>query len=424
MRTVTRWAAGASLVLSSLLAACDPGTMPHENAGSPFVVSNPVAASTVRAGPPALSSSSSEVVFVSLPTGTIPTGIAASISNRRTGYSSVIPMVDGGMDPTAVPAEVGDTLEIVVVRSGESPLSFSSTVSVRARPIVVRSNPPRHKRDVPLNGSLLIVFSEPIDAASLNETAIQLRDGAATIAGQLEFGDPAHVSVVFTPAAPLSPSTNYLLEVTSELRDVSGDPLDAPVSIPFTTADATITGELRVTVSTEGDAPDADGYVVGISGQSNQSIAANGAAVYSLPANTYGVSLSGVAANCVVLGPLGQSVEVQAGAIREVAFRVACPVVPPGSLIITLTLEVYGTGWSLDWFRVRVDNGVERSITLNGYVVINPISPGTHTVSINLPTAHWPDHVFECTVSGNNTVSVQVPADAIARVSFSGRCIP
>jgi hypothetical protein len=44
------------------------------------------------------------------------------------------------------------------------------------------------------------------------------------------------VTSVLTPAAPLSPNTDYTLTVSQEIRDLAGEALFAPVTITFTTA--------------------------------------------------------------------------------------------------------------------------------------------------------------------------------------------
>jgi hypothetical protein len=179
----------------------------------------------------------STVVYVSLPPGAIPNGIAADISVLRTGSSVSRPLVDGGFDPVAVSAVVGDTIAVTVHVTGAA-----STVSVRFKvepstpPVIVRTDPPPHKRDVPLNASLRIVFSAPIDAATLTDSAISLRHGTTTVAGHLAFVDAAHTSVQFVPAGPLEAETDYALLITPAIHDVSGVALTSSGTVDFVTA--------------------------------------------------------------------------------------------------------------------------------------------------------------------------------------------
>ena len=80
-------------------------------------------------------------------------------------------IVAGGFDPVAIAAVAGDGIAIAVQTTG-SPLSFTVVVPPVIPPVVVRTDPPPHKRDVPLNASLVMVFSQPIGSATLTNGSI------------------------------------------------------------------------------------------------------------------------------------------------------------------------------------------------------------------------------------------------------------
>ena len=88
---------------------------------------------------------------------------------------------------------------------------------------------------MPLNASIVIVFSEPIDSASVTGETVQLRRGSVIVDGEARFRDSAHTTVFFTPAALLAPATTYELIITQGIRDLDGEPLDAAVTLEFTT---------------------------------------------------------------------------------------------------------------------------------------------------------------------------------------------
>jgi Tol biopolymer transport system component len=202
---------------------------------SPLLVSNPVPdpSPTSRAATSLLAQG---VVYVSLPPGTISNGVNANIRDLRTGSSVTAAVVDGGFDPVPLPALAGDTLAIVVQTiGGAGPSSFLTLVSVTMRPSVVRTSPPSHKRDVPLNAILVIVFSEPIDPATLTSSAVQLLMGTTPVTGTLAFADPAKLIVTFTPDQPLAAGTDYSLRVTQAIKDLSGEVLVAPATVEFGT---------------------------------------------------------------------------------------------------------------------------------------------------------------------------------------------
>jgi len=179
-----------------------------------------------------------DVAYIALPPGSAPEGQVATIRNLRSGDSIQVAVAEGGFDPTAIPAIAGDNIAIVV-RDGSGNVVFEPpvlVVAVRRPPIVVRTNPPPKKRDVPLNSHIVIVFSEPIDSATLTQSSVELRQGSTLVPGRLEFRDSDHVTALFIPTAPLSPATSYTLDVSQGIRDLDGDPLETPVTVQFTTA--------------------------------------------------------------------------------------------------------------------------------------------------------------------------------------------
>ena len=190
------------------------------------IVSNPVAG-LAPAGPSA---------YVSLPRGTIPSGYRATIRNRATGNMVTTAIADGGFDPVAVTAGAGDTLELdVLVAESQAPRQFRSTVPAARRPMVVRTDPQPRSLDARLDASLLILFSEPIDSATVSKASVRLLHGGSPIDGAVRFSDPAHLALEFTPASPLAPLTEYRLVVSRTVRDLDGDSLATDVESAFTT---------------------------------------------------------------------------------------------------------------------------------------------------------------------------------------------
>lgn len=181
------------------------------------------------------SASSAEVSWVSLVPGTIPDGAAATIANRRTAQRLTTAIVDGGFDPQPIPARVGDTIEVTVSRVGKPDEAVLLSVVPRPAPRVVRTRPPRGQTDVPLNLTITIVFSEPLDPSSVTPTTVTLTAAGSPVAGAARVVPGPGYTVEFAPAAPLAPSTTYALTV-SGVVNLAGIPLAAPTSITFTTS--------------------------------------------------------------------------------------------------------------------------------------------------------------------------------------------
>ena len=211
---------GAEAVLASLIVS-NPASAAHPTASA-----NGAAAD---AGP----------VYASLPPGSVPGGERVVIENWRTGAAATAPMAEGGFDPVSITALAGDTLGLRIHVPGDSTdREFIAVVPDRHPPIVVRTDPPPQKRDVPLNAVLLVVFSEPLDPATLTDSAVQLLLGDAPGAGTPAFGDAEHLTVTFTPAAALAPGADYTLHLTQAIADLDGDALEAPVTVGFATVAA------------------------------------------------------------------------------------------------------------------------------------------------------------------------------------------
>lgn len=210
---------------------------------STLIVSNPRASASMAGAGASLSgfATSDEIVYASLPPESFPNGDSVVIRTRGTGAETKVVMVNGGFDPIPVAAAVGDTLDLRIDLSGGEPLAYFTEVPERRPPIVVRTEPPPRRRDVPLNAVMLVVFSEPIDAASLAASSAQLLLDGVPVAGTLGFGDAERLTATFTPEEPLAPGAEYTLLVTRAIEDLDGDALAEEVAATFVTESASVT---------------------------------------------------------------------------------------------------------------------------------------------------------------------------------------
>jgi hypothetical protein len=178
---------------------------------------------------------SSTLVYVSLPPGSVSAGSSATIRNRRTGDLVEVSMVDGGFDPTPIAAVADDDLTIDI-RGGSSVL-MSATIRVPRRrpPTVVRSEPPNGKTEVPLNEQIEVVFSEPVDPTSI-PASLQLLYTDRIVSG-LATPNSSGLVAQFAPNASLAPNTQYTLVITTGVRDLAGEALEQSVRVNFTTAE-------------------------------------------------------------------------------------------------------------------------------------------------------------------------------------------
>jgi len=216
--------------------------------------------------------------WVSLPPGSVPDGQSATIRNGRSGANITAALVDGGFDPIAISASVGDTVFVDIIRAGNStPLTGFKVIAVRSSPSVVRASPAPGKKDVPLNAAIVAVFSAPIDASTLSPSSFGLLHGGTPVAGSVRPVGTSGISAEFYPDSTLSPQTSYQLIVTQAIRDVNGMPLASAVADTFSTGSGT--QAFAVGGSVSGLA--GTGLVLSLNNVEQLPVAANGAFVFS-----------------------------------------------------------------------------------------------------------------------------------------------
>jgi uncharacterized protein YjdB len=179
-----------------------------------------------------------------------PSGRRATILNLTTGLTVQTALFAGGFDPVPIGANVGDSLAVSVVDDqGATVLQAVLPVMAAQPPIVVRTEPPHKKTDVPLNAALLVVFSEPIAPASLTTASVQLLQGGAPVSGTVRFLDSTYTSAQFIPALSLAPATVYQLIVTTGIHDLDNKALTTPVVVDFTSGDGLVGPAASVVVA-------------------------------------------------------------------------------------------------------------------------------------------------------------------------------
>jgi alpha-tubulin suppressor-like RCC1 family protein len=214
------------------------------------IVSDPIPAAALaaetRAALALAPSTADDVAYVSLAPGTVPAGRQAIVRRVGDATSLTTAVADGGFDPVPVAAQVGDSIEVTVNDAGGATL-FEVRVAVLAArpPVVVRTEPPPRKRDVPLNASVMVVFSEPIDPSTVGGIRL-LQDGAA-VSGHIVLSADG-LRATFQPDQLLEPDVDYVLSISTVVTDLSGDPLEQPVAVEFTTGStAAVSSSVTVT---------------------------------------------------------------------------------------------------------------------------------------------------------------------------------
>jgi alpha-tubulin suppressor-like RCC1 family protein len=238
-RTFSRASRLAALASLSVVSVCsDSPTGPTADLSALVVSDTADAASAGVTSGLASLTLDGQPTYVSLPSGAVPDGTYAIVRNPRTMQTVEREFIDGGFDPVAIIARPGDELEIEVLRHAAASYRTMITVPARRRPRIVRTAPPREKRDVPLNLRLSVVFSEPLDQ-TFDSPPLRLMRGTTEVPGRWEV-DADGLALGFVPDAPLAAGTTYRLIVANDIRDRDGDPIELASPVDFTTGNSVI----------------------------------------------------------------------------------------------------------------------------------------------------------------------------------------
>ena len=123
-------------------------------------------------------------------------------------------------------------------------------------------------------------------------------------------------------------------------------------AITFAVVCGATTGSLRITSTTTGSSPDADGYTVTLDGSSRGTIAPTGETTIDglTPGDAHTVGLGGISGNCQVEGENPRPLAITAGSTAEAAFAVACQAPPANTGTIQITTATSGPGTDADGY--------------------------------------------------------------------------
>jgi hypothetical protein len=248
----------ATVLLSTLLAACGGGggggqdpilgglgiaatpvaptvtaVSPQPNAKAVAPNSKVLTASFSQAMNPATLLASS--FTLACPTGTAFTGSVGYTAATRTATLR-LPATPNLPDSTTCLATIttgaraGNGLALALAYNWR----FStSAASDNTAPTVTSTINANGATGVPTNTRIGATFSETMDADTLTAGSFSVKQGSNTVPGTLAY---AGLSVVFTPAAALTASTQYTVTVGTGAKDIAGNALAADYVWKWTTA--------------------------------------------------------------------------------------------------------------------------------------------------------------------------------------------
>jgi TolB protein len=211
------------------------------------------------------------VVYVSARQGTFQDAQLVEIRNStRSVPLHTTGVLGSGFDPIAVEAEPADELILTVSSVSGVKSFFSIAVPSHVPPVVVRTDPLNSQIDVALDSRVHVVFSEPVDPATVDASSVALNAGNATLAGT-QIITAGCCEIVLVPASRLAPETEYSISVSTDVRDFDGYALEQRSIATFETVDGLpLNGQIVF------HGPDDQIYVMASNGTGLKQLTSNG----------------------------------------------------------------------------------------------------------------------------------------------------
>lgn len=173
------------------------------------------------------------VVYVSMTPGPALVSVRVTDLRSRTSFSPTV--VDGGFDPVTTVASIGDTLLFSVKRSVRDSTLAIAVVPQSSKPGVVRSVPTSNDTAVNVHDSLVAIFSEPMDSASVAAGMRLEFDGAAVESSVSFAGCQSGLCGRLVPSLPLLGFSDFNFVLASSVASRNGVALGDSVVDAFTT---------------------------------------------------------------------------------------------------------------------------------------------------------------------------------------------
>ncbi|MBC7487510.1 MAG: DUF3494 domain-containing protein [Cytophagaceae bacterium] len=107
-----------------------------------------------------------------------------------------------------------------------------------ATPVVIATSPSNNASGVSLNKVISVVFSEEMDAMTLNTSTLIVKQGTSTVSGNVS---SSGTTATFTPAAQFTAGAIYTVKVTTGAKSNTGKAMLSDSQFSFTTGSSSST---------------------------------------------------------------------------------------------------------------------------------------------------------------------------------------
>jgi len=165
---------------------------------------------------------------------------AVAVTNHRTQEDVNLSVnIDGSFSLGSLVGNVGDQLSLTLLSPGQQQgKSEGFFVEDNVKPVVIKSKPTNGNKDIILDASVYIYFSEPIDPTTVTEDSYYLVGDGNNVNGTIDFLNDYTIAS-FTPDQPLEQNVDYTITVKNEVSDLQGNPLEDQFTVTFTTGSTT-----------------------------------------------------------------------------------------------------------------------------------------------------------------------------------------
>jgi hypothetical protein len=344
--------------------------------------------------------------------------VAVSTSGEDVDADGYTVIVDG---TASRPVGLNETVVFSGLDEGDHSVELiglaSNCVVMGANPVTVA---------VPPDGSASTAFA--VDCSSLSSgldvtvtttgSALDPNGYTVTVDDTLTQSVAVNGTVTFF-SLPVGDHTVRLADVQNNCSVTGANPVTVSMppagaaSVEFQIICSDRTGDLEVSVSSTGDDLDADGYAVVVDGTQTQSVGSNGVVTFSgLAEGDHTVELAGLADNCSVTGSNPQTITVPFAGTASAVFAVSCV---PRVADLQVSTSTTGVDLDPDGYTVTVDSTLSQPIDPSGTALFTALPEGQHLVELSGLAAN-------CTVSGDNPVTVMVTFGTTAATSFTVDC--
>ena len=189
-------------------------------------------------------------------------------------------------------------------------------------------------------------------------------------------------------------------------------------TVAFAISCSTGSGSIEVVTATSGSGSDPDGFGVLLDGTDQASVGASGTVdLGGLSPGSHVLGLTGVAANCQVVGDNPLRVTVTSGQKAQVPFSISCTAPGPTTGTLQISTSTNGSDWDPDGYVVTVDGGESQPIGVDAMLLLANLPASEHSVQLGGLAAN-------CTVSGSNPARVTIPRGGTTDLRFSIACVP